>query len=568
MPPQNSESSKKPATEGTSSAARPKSGPAPAKSGSGRAPASESQARREAEAADAEDIADDTQFSKLSGTAGAENLLDDLQGRQIGEFQLLRRLGRGGMAEVYLAEQVSLRRNVAVKVLRADMLGGDDVLIKRFEQEAKAAGSLNHPNIIQVYAIGADAGIHYIAQEYVQGMNLREFLTKRGVPDLPVAVHIMRQTAAALEAAAEAGIVHRDIKPENIMITKKGKVKVGDFGLAQLTLGEERVNLTQVGMTMGTPLYMSPEQVNGNKVDQRSDIYSFGVTCYHMLTGQPPFRGPTAMSIAVKHLKEEPAPLQERRPDLPAALCQMVHRMMAKDPAQRYASAQALSNDLKKLAKLVKEQPDAAAEMSLSEAASVSGGVRGPSWGARHPLAAFILLSLLAGSASAGVGWLMRPRNPLDAPITTQSKFPKKGNASDQFLMAKLDFAGDEGAWQAVIDNFPSDKHWTQRARVQLGLLYLRNRRWSEAERIFRELSTADDDEVKASGIAGKAILETLRGQNEVSQSTIANELQPLRQKIPPEVARLVQDAIARNRQVLGDKVAKGYEDLFHGSGE
>ena len=206
----------------------------------------------------------------------AEGSVARFEDRTLGDFRILRRLGRGGMAEVYLAEQTSLKRNVALKVLRDEWVG-DETHLSRFAREAKAAAGLNHPNIVQVFAVGEEAGVHFIAQEYVQGRNLREFLTREGIPQLPAALHIIKQVAAALQAAGEAGIVHRDIKPENIMITPKLQVKVTDFGLAQLSESGERVNLTQVGITMGTPLYMSPEQVNGKKLDQRSDIYSLFV---------------------------------------------------------------------------------------------------------------------------------------------------------------------------------------------------------------------------------------------------------------------------------------------------
>ncbi|MCC7424358.1 MAG: serine/threonine protein kinase [Planctomycetaceae bacterium] len=514
-----------------------------------------------------------TEYRGSNGASSGSHppTLEDLQGRQIGEFQMIRRLGHGGMAEVYLAEQTSLKRNVAVKVLRGEALGSDDVLIKRFEQEAKAAGSLNHPNIIQVYAIGSTDGIYYIAQEYVQGMNLREFLSKRGVPDVSVALHIMRQVAAALEAAAEAGIVHRDIKPENIMITRKGgKVKVADFGLAQVTRKEAgQVNLTQVGMTMGTPLYMSPEQVNGSKVDQRSDVYSFGVTCFHMLTGQPPFKGPTAMSIAVQHLKEEPPSLQERRPDLPPALCQIVHRMMAKDPEKRYPSAQAVSSDLKKLAKLVKEQPEAAAEMSLSEPASARQGFRPPGWAVRHPLAAFLVACGLVSTASAGVGWLMRPSNPFRAPPPEATREPRESSASAQYFRAKQYFPNSLEAWQAVISYFPSERQWTQRAQAEIAFLYLKGNRQSEARAIFTDLAAVtDDDSVSALGYAGLAVIQNLEGQYFESQKIIHDNLQRLRQRLPPDVDRLLREVSNRNRVKLQ---GKGFESLFppeHGEGE
>ncbi len=270
----------------------------------------------------------------------------DLSGRTLGDYRLLRRLGRGGMAEVYLADQASLRRQVALKVLKSG-LASDDVYVKRFHQEAQAAAALVHANIVQVYEVGRIDGVHYIAQEYVQGNNLRELLVRQGPPDARLAIRIMRQAAAALYRASERGIVHRDIKPENIMLTRAGEVKVADFGLARVTRDGDALNLTQVGVTMGTPLYMSPEQVEGKPIDHRSDIYSLGVTCYHMLTGAPPFRGETALSVAVQHLKSQPERLENLRPDLPTALCRIVHKMLEKDASHRYNSARELLKDLR-----------------------------------------------------------------------------------------------------------------------------------------------------------------------------------------------------------------------------
>ncbi|MCP4514909.1 MAG: serine/threonine protein kinase, partial [Delftia sp.] len=182
-------------------------------------------------------------------------------------------LGHGAMAEVYLAEQCRLRRRVAVKVLRQE-LANDPTYLKRFELEAQAAASLVHANIVQIYEVGRVDRLHYIAQEYVQGQNLMEWITRQGPPDLPHALSIMRQVAAALAKAAQQGVVHRDIKPENIMLTPSGEVKVADFGLARVTREGHAVDLTQIGVTMGTPLYMSPEQVEGKPLDPRSDIYS------------------------------------------------------------------------------------------------------------------------------------------------------------------------------------------------------------------------------------------------------------------------------------------------------
>ena len=221
------------------------------------------------------------------------------------------------------------------------------------------AAGLNHPNIVQVYTIGEepddDGTLHYIAQEFVQGKDLASILKNKGVPDLSSALHVIRQVASALKAAGNASIVHRDIKPENILVTKKGEVKVADFGLAQLHDNPDSGTVTREGMTLGTPLYMSPEQVQGKELDPRSDIYSFGVTCYQVLCGKTPFTGNSPMAIAVQHLNNAPPPLKEQNPELPDILCRMVHRMMAKRRSLRYQTADDVNSDVKQLVTAMKQ---------------------------------------------------------------------------------------------------------------------------------------------------------------------------------------------------------------------
>jgi serine/threonine-protein kinase len=270
----------------------------------------------------------------------------DLTGRTLDDFLVVRRLGQGGMGEVYLAEQVSLKRKVALKILRTE-LAVNPTALERFKKEAENVARATHANIVQVYAIGTADGTPYMALEYVEGRNLREYLTRKGLPELSVVLRIMCQVAAALQRAAELGIVHRDIKPDNILLTRKGEVKVADFGLSRVLSGDQpALHLTASGVTMGTPLYMSPEQVEGKPVDARTDIYSFGVTCYHLLAGYPPFRGQNPFEVALQHVRAEPKPLNEVRPDLPAALTAVVHKMMAKNPEQRYQSGRELLKDL------------------------------------------------------------------------------------------------------------------------------------------------------------------------------------------------------------------------------
>ena len=272
----------------------------------------------------------------------------DLAGQNLGGYRVLRRLGAGAMADVYLAEQRSLKRPVALKILRPN-LAADEVYVKRFHQEAQAAALLVHPNIIQIYEIGALGGVHFIAQEYVDGGSLANVVSKRGRCDSKFVLALLRQVASALAKAAEHGVVHRDIKPENILISRDGQAKVADFGLARVVTGPHAAGLTQTGFTMGTPLYMSPEQVEGKSLDARSDMYSLGVTCYHLLAGRPPFEADTAVAVALQHVQNEPKRLDNLREGLPPELCDTVHRLLAKRPDDRYASPRELLAHLRQM---------------------------------------------------------------------------------------------------------------------------------------------------------------------------------------------------------------------------
>jgi len=456
-------------------------------------------------------------------------------GAELGEFKLLRRLGKGGMADVWLAEQTTLKRNVALKLLRSELME-DENYVKRFQTEAKAAAGLNHPNIVQVYTVGYEKGQHLIAQEYVHGQTLKALLVKRGPLDLPLALMIMRQVAAALQAAGEQGIVHRDIKPENIMINKKGEVKVADFGLAQLQ-GGERLNLTQEGVTMGTPLYMSPEQVTGQKVDQRSDIYSFGIMCYHILAGMPPFQGENAVSVAVKHLHETPIQIAELRPDLPPAVGAMVQRMIAKKPEQRYQDAQSLLADLRKLTKALRTG-GGVDDLDISNfappaPAPVSAGKTG------------ILLPsmcLLAFLLSAGVGWQMRPRVP---PMGTNplGDIPRQTTAREQYLYAmfKMD---DEDAFKAVLELFPEPENrpWRLRAQEQLVLLSLKDRRREEDARKQLEILQSKYEEAALEYRIGTAYLEALHHNQEPARKILQSEQDAFDQKLTGSWRRILEE--------------------------
>ena len=247
------------------------------------------------------------------------------------------------MADVYLAEQKSLGRPVALKVLRPETTRHAGS-VERFEREARAAASLVHGNIVQIHEVACIAGVHFLAEEYVAGPSLKAWLAERGPLDARQALAVLGQVGAALARAARQGIVHRDIKPENLLVTPAGEVKVADFGLARV-LTDER-ELTQHGMTLGTPLYMSPEQGQGSAVDARSDLYSLGASVYHLLTGRPPFDGPTAVSVVMAHIQEPLVPVAQVRPDIPAAVSGIVERLLAKRPADRYATPDDLVHEV------------------------------------------------------------------------------------------------------------------------------------------------------------------------------------------------------------------------------
>jgi len=260
---------------------------------------------------------------------------DDLSGKDLGGYRLLRRLGSGAMADVYLAEQRSLGRQVAVKVLRPETVR-HPTAVERFAQEARAAAALVHGNIVQIHEVACVDGVHFLAEEYVSGPSLRAWLEQRGPLDAVQALSVLTQVGSALARSAQQGIVHRDIKPENLLVTPAGEVKVADFGLARVLSAADGLDLTQDGMTLGTPLYMSPEQAEGGPVDTRSDLYSLGATVYHLLAGRPPFTGATSLAVAMAHVKQPPVPIGQLRPELPAGLGGIVDRLLAKHADDRY----------------------------------------------------------------------------------------------------------------------------------------------------------------------------------------------------------------------------------------
>lgn len=459
--------------------------------------------------------------SQIIGQAPVSGFLRvaDLQEKMLGEFRLLRRVGGGGMAEVWLAEQTSLKRQVAVKVMKP-AVQADETCRKRFEQEAFATAGLNHPSIVQVYAIGEAEGVRYIAQEYVAGMNMRDYILKKGPPPVHIAVHLMKQVAAALQAAAEKGIVHRDIKPENILLTRKGVAKVVDFGLAQLTQGGD-LRLTQAGMTMGTPLYMSPEQVQGQKVDQRSDLYSLGATFYHLLAGRPPFRGETALAVAYHQVHTPPPSLTDSRPDVSAALSRLIQRLLAKPPDERFPSAQALLQELRELDKRGEHDVDFA--MPVESAAEVSNTPATNWWTewrtwlspVANPWAAFVIWGLILVTTLAAVGRRSVSRSLAigNLPGGKVAHVERQPTIARQLELARQ--SGTDDAWWAVLLYFEGNDPEKHLARQELIPQLFHQQRFDVAERLCREVLDANNAPESAivTAWAGRALHLTLQGR-------------------------------------------------------
>lgn len=453
-----------------------------------------------------------------------------LLGRLLGDFRVQRLLGRGGMGEVYLAEQVSLRRPVALKVLRPELVADADFL-RRFESEAMAVAPIHHPNLVSVIAIGEADGIRFIAMEYVQGTNLRDHLRKRGRLEVGACANIVRKVASALQRAADDGIVHRDVKPENVLLTKKGQVKVADFGLARV-LGQEHHGVTKTGMTLGTPLYMSPEQVQGKPADHRSDIYSLGVMAHTMLTGQPPFRGETAMAIAYQHVHSNAADLRAIRPDVPEDLARLIERMMAKSPEDRFQSAGEIVRELHRWRSremgrfpsrpTVRSQADAPESLSTTKWSAWR-------WDRRFLVLAMAMATGCSIAAGMYVGFEERRQRLLpDAGDAAEISPPdissvrRYSQASQQLLHAELaenDPERQRRLW-AVLKYHPSDRQETIDAALELVRDDLGQRRYALAGLVAVQLIERDDPKQRMMGYLLQGICQSRLGKAKESNES------------------------------------------------
>jgi serine/threonine protein kinase len=342
-------------------------------------------------------------------------------GSQINQYKILSLLGEGGMGAVYLAEDTSLERKVALKLLPGN-LAEDKIRLNRFFQEAKAASALNHPNILTVHEIGKLDGTHFIVTEYIKGRTLKNYLAEEKPPFSKI-LEIAAQIASALAAAHEAGIIHRDIKPDNVMVRSDGIVKVLDFGIAKLTGANNSTEIdteaqtiakhtiTMPGMVIGTPQYMSPEQARGQKIDFRSDIFSFGVVLYEVICNHLPFSGATNMDIIGSILKDDPAPLSQYLPEISAELEHIVAKTLRKDREQRYQHIKDVLidiNDVKKTlefrTKQIHRTGSDRPRKTVEETASIATQRR---FSALHVLYILLVLSAAAGTL---YWWIVPPR--------------------------------------------------------------------------------------------------------------------------------------------------------------
>jgi len=317
--------------------------------------------------------------------AVSDSLIDTLFD---GRYRIQRKLGAGGMADVYLAEDQELGRRVAIKILNGRH-ANDAQFIERFRREAKNAAALNHPNIVSIYDRGNAEDTYYIAMEFLDGRTLKELIISRGAAPINVAIEYARQILSALRFAHRHGIVHRDIKPHNVLVDAEGRVKVTDFGIARAGTSQ----MTETGSIVGTAQYLSPEQARGGEIDPRSDLYSLGIVLYELLTGKTPFDGETPVEIAMKHLSNAPKPPSKLRPDIPPELDMVVLRALAKNPDDRYQSADEMEADLERVAR--------GARVSAATLDSATQVLRRPATAAAATAAAATAATMIAPPAPA-----------------------------------------------------------------------------------------------------------------------------------------------------------------------
>ena len=323
-----------------------------------------------------------------------------LMNKQIGGYKLVRRIGEGGMGEVYLAEQLTMHRTVALKILHSKW-ADDEEFRKRFLLEARAAGKLSHQNLIQVYDVNKYQGKYYFAMEFIDGVTVDDLIRHEGPLPVEKVIDICMQVCQALKYLATHNIVHRDIKPANIMVTKDGTVKLGDFGFIQSVWDSE---LMQEGTTIGTPDYISPEQARGERnLDVRSDIYSLGASLFHMLTAKTLFAG-SCSKVMRDHIETEPPKVEDLRKDLPKDMIRVLKKMTSKQPIDRYQSPEEVIKDLEML-KIDVAHLEGAIPSSRSQILNVIGAEKERIASLENDLSGKNI-QIVAWMVAAGIGWL------------------------------------------------------------------------------------------------------------------------------------------------------------------
>jgi serine/threonine-protein kinase len=426
---------------------------------------------------------------------------DPLIGRRIDDFLIEKVVGKGGMGVVYEARQISLDRQVALKFLNTSRPVKNESII-RFESEARSAARLSHPNIIHIYALGSFENQPYIVMELVRGQNLGNILKERqekglGVLPFDYCISMMLQASMGVQAASEMGLIHRDLKPDNLMITDQGEVKIADFGLAR-NLNAEVQSLTETGTTMGTPLYMSPEQVQSRSIDKRTDIYSLGMTFHHLLTGKPPLMAESVYALALKQISERPVSVRVLRPDCPESLSELVDWMIEKQPDLRPPSAGEVIRILQEIGggnqagvSLLRKKSDQQLVSSiLLNLSQMSPAAAQPVPSDRTNRRKMLWFG--ATSAMVLIGWLAgRQRNRRRAEALTNrapawppglfladwKRIEQQKTAEAQYQMALVGVGKTDrvAAWLAVPGYFPAEDDWCWRAYVQLTSEFVRN---------------------------------------------------------------------------------------------
>src|SRR5271155_1643982 len=289
----------------------------------------------------------------------------------IGRYEILGELGKGAMGVVFRAKDPNIGRSVALKTMRLDVAGvGEEEMLKRFKHEAQLAGVMNHPNIVTIYDAGEDQGMFYIAMEYVEGKTIQQLLNLERVLSTDKVIKITRDVCAGLDHAHAAGIIHRDVKPPNLMLMSNGMVKIMDFGIAKSS-----ASMTMAGQVLGTPSYMSPEQVKGKKLDGRSDLFSYGVCLYEMVTGERPFAGKNLTTIIYKIVNEQPTPPRDLDVSIHPGLSAIIVKCLNKDPDERYQTGAELVKDLENFKSLLSAEGATTVMAPMDDSAKLAATV-------------------------------------------------------------------------------------------------------------------------------------------------------------------------------------------------